>query len=108
MQVSARRIWRAVERLAAWSLLPLLLLQFVSGYAILHWRLFSGVIGRTTAFRLHGVLQPITVAAVAIHGLTRLRRGLGRLGIRGRVLDGVLVLIGLGLMAASIHLHLLG
>jgi len=102
------RLWRGVERTAAWLLLPLLLLQFLSGYGMLHWRLLGGLISRPTAFRLHGLVQPFTVAAVAIHGLTRVRRGLARRRIAGRGLDAALALVGAGLVAFSVYLHLLG
>jgi len=102
------RAWRRVERLAAWFLVPLLVLQFLSGYAILHGRLFSGILSKPTAFRVHGLVQPLTVAAVAIHGGAAIRRALLRRGIRGRAVELALSLIGAGMVAFAIHLHLIG
>jgi hypothetical protein len=101
-------IWRRVERLAAWLLLPLMMLQLLSGYAIAHWRLFSGIMSKPTAFRIHHAIQPVTVAAVAIHGGAAIRRALRRRGLRGRAIDLALVLVAAGLVAFSIHLQLLG
>ena len=80
--------------LAAWSLLPLLVLEFFSGYAIVEWRALETLIPRATAFRLHMVLQPIAAAAVAIHGLTSVRRALRRHGRGGRVTDVLLFVLG--------------
>lgn len=102
------RAWRRVERLAAWLLLPLLALQFLSGYAILHGRLFSGILSKPTAFRIHGVIQPMTVAAFAVHGGSAIRRALLRRGIHGRGVDLTLATVGAGMVALAIHLHLIG
>ena len=108
MTMSITKVWHRLERLAAWLLLPLLLLEFLSGYAILHWRLFSGVLSKPTAFKLHTMIQPVTVAAFAIHGFSRVRRGLARRGVASRWLDAGLTLLGVGLISFSIYLHLQG
>ena len=102
------RVLRQVERLAAWLLVPLMFLQFLSGYAILHGRLFRGVLDKPSAFRLHTIIQPITVAAFSVHGLMVVRRALVRRGVRNPVSDAVLVLVAAGLVAFSIHLRVLG
>jgi hypothetical protein len=103
-----KRVWFSIERTAAWLLLPLLLLQFLSGYAMLHWRLFSGILSRPTAFRIHSIIQPITVAAFVIHGSQRVRRALARRGIKGRWLDTGLAFLGAGLVSFSVYLYLQG
>ena len=106
--VSLIAVWRRLERLAAWLLLPLLLLQFLSGYAILHWRLFSGVLSKPTAFMLHLAIQPVTVAAFVIHGFSRIRRGLARHRVVSRWLDAGLTLLGIALISFSVYLRLQG
>ena len=83
-------------------------LQFLSGYAILHWRLFSGILSRPTAFQIHHIVQPLTAAAIAIHGGAAIRRTLHRWGLRGRWVNLVLALIGAGLVACAVYLRMLG
>jgi len=85
-----------------------MLMQFLSGYAILHPRIFGGLIGKATAFKLHGVIQPATAAAVVLHGLPMLRRALRRRGLGGLVADAFLVLIGAGLFAFAVYLAIQG
>ena len=104
--MSFARVWRRIERLAAWLLLPLLGLQFLSGYAILHWRLFSGILGRPTAFTIHTVIQPATVAIVAVHGGAGIRRALRRRwGLRGPWVNLLLAVVGAGLVAFAAYLQ---
>jgi hypothetical protein len=73
---AAIAVWRGVGRAAAWLLLPLMTLQFLSGYALMHPRILGGVMGKATAFRVHAALQPLTVAAFVLHGFPRTRLGL--------------------------------
>jgi hypothetical protein len=85
-----------------------MLLQFLSGYAILHPRIFGSLIGKATAFKIHGVIQPATAAAVVLHGLPILRRALRRRGVGGVPVDSILFLIGAGLFAFSVYLTVRG
>ena len=94
--------------MSGWLLFPLILLQFLSGYAILHPGIFGGFIGKATAFKLHGVIQPATVAAVVLHGLPILRRVLRRRGVSGLVVDSFLSFVGAGLFAFALYLAVLG
>lgn len=94
--------------MSGWFLAPLMLVQFLSGYAILHPRIFGGFIGKATAFRLHGVIQPATAAAVVLHGLPMLRRALRRRGLGGIVVDIFLFLVGAGLVAFAVYLAIRG
>jgi len=103
-----RLLWRRFQRTAAWLLIPLLLLQFLTGYAMIHWRLFSGILGRATAFRIHSIIQPITLAAFVIHGFPWIRRALAKRRIAGRWLDGALAAVGAGLVAFGSYLTLQG
>jgi len=102
------KVWRYIERLAAWLLIPLLFLVFLSGYAILHWRFFEGVLSKPTAFKLHSMLQPLTLTAFVIHGFSRMRRGLARYGVSGLWLDGLLIALGSCLIAFSIYFWVKG
>lgn len=102
------KLWRRIERLAAWLLLPLMALQFLSGYAILHWRLFSRILSKPTAFKIHHLIQPVTVAAIAVHGGAAIRRALRRRKLGGLSIDLALVLFGAGLVAFAVYLQLLG
>ena len=94
--------------MSGWLLAPLMLLQFLTGYAILHPRVFGGFIGKATAFKLHGVIQPATVAAVVLHGLPMLRRALRRRGLGGPIVDIFLFPVGVGLFAFSVYLTVRG
>jgi len=104
----AASIFRKASRLSGWLLAPLMLLQFLSGYAVLHPRIFGGFIGRATAFKLHGVIQPATAAAVVLHGLPMLRRALRRWGLGGPAVDIFLFPVGAGLVAFAVYLAIRG
>lgn len=103
-----RLLQRRIQRTAAWLLLPLILLQFLTGYAMIHWRLFAGILGRTTAFRIHSIIQPVTLAAFVVHGFPWIRRSLAKRRIAGRWLDGALVAVGAGLVAFGSYLTIQG
>ena len=105
----AMRAWQIATRVAAWALVPLMLMQFLSGYAILHPRVFGAVVGKATAFRLHTALQPFTVAAFALHGLPWVARRVTRPGSTSRWAVGILLtFVGFALVALSAYLRLLG
>jgi uncharacterized membrane protein YcgQ (UPF0703/DUF1980 family) len=103
-----RLLWRRLQHWAAWLLIPLMLLQFLSGYAMLHWRLFGGVLSRLTAFKLHSIIQPLTLAATVAHGFPWIRRALAKRRIVGRWLDGALAVVGAGLIAFGSYLAIQG
>ena len=103
-----RLLWRRIQRTAAWLLLPLMLLQFLSGYAMIHWRLFDGSLSRSTAFRIHSIIQPMTLAAFVVHGFPWIRRALARRRIAGPWLDATLTAAGAGLVAFGSHLTIQG
>jgi len=105
---AAISVWRGVGRAAAWLLLPLMMLQFLSGYALMHPRILGGVMGKATAFQVHAALQPLTVAAFVLHGFPWLRRSLARRRIVRRWLDLALAIVGAGLIAFSTYLWTLG
>ena len=81
-----RHLWQRIQCLADWLLSPLMLLQFLSGYTMLRWRLSEGILSRPTAFRVRTAIQPLTVA----HGFLWVRRALAKRTIASRWLDGAL------------------
>ncbi len=85
-----RHLWQRIHCWAAWLLLPLMLLQFLSGYAMLHWRLSEGILSRPTAFRVRTAIQPLTVTEPVAHGLLWVRHALAKRTIASRWLDGAL------------------
>lgn len=91
--------------MAAWSLFPLLLAQFLSGYAILHSRLLSGILSKPNAFKLHRIVQPLTVAAFVPHGFPWIGRALARRGTQHRLINFFLFAIGAGLIAFAVYLY---
>ncbi len=102
------RAWHMVGRAAAWLLVPLLLLQFLSGYAIMHPRLLGSVMGKMTAFQVHTAVQPVTMAAFVLHGFPWIRRRLAKRWAIPRVFDAFLLLLGAALVAASTYLWSIG
>jgi hypothetical protein len=101
---AAAAVWRSIGRAAAWLLLPLLLLQFLSGYAILHPHTFRAVLDTMTAIRIHRAIQPLTLAAFVVHGFPWIRRRLAKRSVSGRWLDVLLTLLGAGLIAFGTYL----
>ena len=101
-------LWRRIQRTSAWLLLPLMLLQFLTGYAMIHWRLFGGLLSRPTAFRLHSIIQPIAIAAFVTHGFPWVRRALAKRKVAGYWTDGALVSVGGGLVAFAVYLAIRG
>ena len=98
-------IARRVPRIAGWCLFPLLLLQFLSGYAILHGRVLGAVLGKPSAFRLHRIIQPLTMVAFTVHALPWVRRALAGRGIRHRGIDVMLIVVGGGLIGFALYLY---
>lgn len=58
-------IWSWIERIAARLLIPLMFLQFLSGFAVLHPRIFGGVLLKSTAAQMHSIIQPPTALVFA-------------------------------------------
>ncbi len=83
----------------------LLLAQFLSGHAILHGRLFGGILSKPNAFKLHHIVQPLTVIAFVLHGAPAIRRALARRDVRHRLIDVALFMFGTGLIAFAVYLY---
>lgn len=106
IQVAAT--WPWIERIAARLLIPLMFLQFLSGSAVLHPRIFGGVLLKSTAAQMHSVVQPPTALVFAVHGMSAIRRVLLRYGIGGTSVDAVLSVVGVGLVAFTFYLWAIG
>lgn len=102
------KILYRVNRLFAWLLVPVIAVNFVSGYAVVHPRLFGALIPKPRAFRLHLAIQPLTAALVLFHVVFHLRTALMRRGLGGPFLDGGLGLLWLAGTAGTTWLARLG
>ena len=102
------KILYRVNRFFAWLLVPVLAVNFLSGYAVVHPRLFGALIPKPRAFRLHLAIQPVTAALVLFHVVFHLRTVLMRRGLGGPFLDGTLGLLWLAGTGTAIWVARLG
>lgn len=102
------KILYRVNRFFAWLLVPVMAVNFVSGYAAVHPRLFGALISKPRAFKLHLAIQPLTLALVLFHVVFHLRVALMRRGLGGPFLDGTLGLLWLAGTAGATWLARLG
>ena len=102
------KILYRVNRFFAWLLVPVMAVNFVSGYAAVHPRLFGALVSKPRAFRLHLAIQPLTLALVLFHVVFHLRVALMRRGLGGPFLDGTLGLLWLAGTAGATWLARLG
>jgi hypothetical protein len=86
-----KALW-IVNRVFAWALVPVMAVNFLSGYASVHPRLFGWLIAKPRAFRLHLAVQPLAFALVLYHVVFHVRRALMRRGAGGPLLDAAAVL----------------
>jgi len=97
-----------VNRFLAWMLVPVILANFITGYASVHPRLFGWLIEKPQAFRAHMAIQAPTAALVLFHVVFYVRVALSRRGIRGALPDAVLGGLWLAGTAGAIWLAWLG
>ena len=86
-----KSLW-ILNRVFAWALVPVMAVNFLSGYASVHPRLFGWLIAKSRAFRLHLAVQPLAFALVLYHVVFHVRRTLMRRGAGGPLLDAAAVL----------------
>ena len=103
---TARVLFR-IGRWSGWLLLPLLLVNLLTGYANVFPRLFGGIMGKALGYRLHIVLQPAFVVLTVLHVYPYARTALRRARLPSLIAEPVLLILGLGLAAFSIYLALL-
>ncbi|MBN1858614.1 hypothetical protein JW848_05345 [Candidatus Bipolaricaulota bacterium] len=97
-----------IARWAGWLLLPLVLLQFLTGYAILHPRIFAGLIGKVSAFRGHAEIQVATMVLFVVHCIPYCASALRRIHVWRRLSIIVPAALGLGLIGFVAYLYWLG
>ncbi len=102
------KILHRLNRFFAWLLVPVLSLNFLSGYAVVHPRLFGALLSKPAAFRLHMAIQPLTTVLVLFHVVYHLRVALMRRGLGGLFFDGTLGLLWLAGTAGAAWLARLG
>ena len=99
------KYWNKVGRWSSWLLTVVLILEFISGYGILHFRIFGVIIGKANAFKLHTTIQPVAVFFVLAHVLPYLRRLILRFNIeRTYIVDSILILLFAALFAGSMYI----
>lgn len=102
------KILYRVNRFFAWLLVPVLAVNFLSGYAAVHPRVFGALVPKPRAFRLHMAVQPLTAALVLFHAVYHARIVLMRRGLRGPLLDAALAMLWLAGTGTAIWLARLG
>ena len=102
------RHWERLSKWSAWLLVIVLVLEFISGYGISHFRIFRVIIGKADAFKLHQTIQPVAVFFVLAHLLPQIRRLALRFKVkRIYLVDAILILLLIGLTGGSFYLFFL-
>jgi len=102
------RHWERLSKWSAWLLVIVLVLEFISGYGISHFRIFRVIIGKADAFKLHQTIQPVAVFFVLAHLLPQIRRLALRFKVKSMFLvDLILIILLIGLSGGSLYLFLL-
>ncbi len=97
--------WERISKWSAWLLVIVLVLEFISGYGISHFRIFRVIIGKADAFKLHQTIQPVAVFFVLAHLLPQIRKVALRFGVKkSYLLDAVLFILLFGLSGGSLYL----
>lgn len=100
--------WERLSKWSSWLLVIVLVLEFISGYGISHFRIFRVIIGKADAFKLHRVIQPLAVFFVLAHLLPQIRKLALRYGVkRTYLIDAILILLLFGLFGGSLYLFFL-
>ena len=98
---------RLVQSILSYALALAVVLEFISGYAILYPAVFGSLIAKPLAFRLHLFLQPLMAFFFLSHFLivlrSRIRRAPSRQGNKTPILDAALSAAGIGLFCASLY-----
>ena len=97
------RHWERLSKWSAWLLVIVLVLEFISGYGISHFRIFRVIIGKADAFKLHQTIQPVAVFFVLAHLLPQIRRLALRFKVKSMFLvDLILIILLIGLYRGSL------
>lgn len=94
------RLLYKVHRLISWILIPFMVIVVVSGYAYVRKIQF---LHRGFAFELHDTLDLPLVLLILAHVVLALRFELMRFKIKGRIVDGILLVLGIILGLAVVY-----
>ncbi|MCF7875798.1 hypothetical protein K9M06_01955 [Candidatus Bipolaricaulota bacterium] len=102
------RYWELLTKWSAWLLIIVLVLEFISGYAISHFRIFRVLIGKANAFKLHQTIQPVAVFFILAHVFPHIRRLVLKTRLeRIYIADAILLLFLFGVFGGSLYLFLI-
>ncbi len=102
------RYWELLTKWSAWLLIIVLVLEFISGYAISHFRIFRVLIGKANAFKLHQTIQPVAVFFILAHVFPHIRRLVLKTRLeRIYIADAILLLLLFGAFGGSLYLFLI-
>lgn len=99
--MKVNRFLYKVHRWVSWALVPLMIIVVVSGYAYVRKVKF---LQRGLAFRLHDVLDLPLILLIVAHVVLAARFELMRFKIKGRIVDGLLLVLGIVLGLAVIYM----
>jgi len=97
-----------VGRSAGWLLVPVTLVDLLSGYALVHSRLFAGLVGKVSAFRLHVIFQPAFVVLFVVHLVPYAYRALRSRRVPGRAAATLLAVLCAALAGSALYLAAIG
>ena len=93
-----------IARWSGWLLVPVTLVDLLSGYALVHRQILGGILGGALAFRLHIVAQPAFVALFVVHVVPYARQALRAWRIPDLVATAILFVLGGALVAVAAYL----
>lgn len=93
-----------INRICAWILLVLMVIFIITGYS--WYNHMSIIVNPRQAARIHTALDPVLVLFFLIHTVISARFTLMRHGLRGRVVDLLLLFIGLLSYLATLRVAL--
>ncbi len=93
-----------IARWSGWLLVPVTLVDLLSGYALVHRQILGGVLGGVLAFRLHVVAQPAFVALFVVHVVPYAQRALRAWRIPSLAAAAIILVLGGSLVAVATYL----
>ncbi|KYK31048.1 MAG: hypothetical protein AYK19_17530 [Theionarchaea archaeon DG-70-1] len=98
--MKVNRLLYKVHRFISWLLVPLMIVVVVSGYAYVRKVKF---LNRGSAFYLHDTLDLPLMLLIVAHVVLAARFELMRFKIKGRIVDGLLLVLGIVLGLTAIY-----
>ncbi|MBU7025796.1 MAG: hypothetical protein HXS48_02560 [Theionarchaea archaeon] len=98
--MKVNRLLFRVHRWISWALVPLMIIVAVSGYAYVRKVQF---LHRGLAFQLHDTLDLPLFLLIVAHVMLAARFELMRFKVKGRIVDGLLLVLGIVLGLTAIY-----